>query len=115
MALNTMLNIHLSGSSVRNNERNNVASRRRKRSKKSRKSKKGITCMQFLDIMPNIGEIYLHRIISLLFYSFILGCMKKPFAIFPFLAFIKSLLTTLVLVLNGRLDLQRFSPRFVIS
>ena len=54
MALITMLNIHLSGSSVRNEERNNVASRRRKRSKKSRKSKKGIICTYFLDVIPII-------------------------------------------------------------
>ena len=50
-----MLNICLSGSSDRNNERNNVASRRRKRSKKSRNSKKGIICKQFLDVIPIIG------------------------------------------------------------
>ena len=43
--LTTMLNFHLSGSSVRDIGQNNVASKRRKRSKKSRKSKKGILSM----------------------------------------------------------------------
>ena len=52
ITLITFLNFHLSGSSVRNIEQKIVASRRRKRSKKSRKTKKGIICMQFLDIIP---------------------------------------------------------------
>ena len=61
MALITLLNFHLSGSSVRNIEQNVVVSRRTKRSKKSRKSKKGIVSMQFRNILPIICETHRHK------------------------------------------------------